>query len=267
MRQAKRGDQSVPLLWSIVVPLGFASLIVICGCVHSRSSASNPPPLSPPFDRLRTGSAREKVGGEQQEPVGERAGVNQTGNHPTTQDSENITAGVILFERGEFAAAQQFFEAFVSQHPTNPSGVYFLGRTAFERGQYGQAATWFVQAVQLVSGNAEYHHWLGRAYGRQAQQAGGEAFFLARKVRTHFEKAVELDPDNIEARFDLLEYYLQASIFVSGGLTKAREQAEEIAKRNAEEGRKALQRCEQENAQFLGEEGPPLQHEPAGTDR
>jgi cytochrome c-type biogenesis protein CcmH/NrfG len=178
-----------------------------------------------------------------------------------------MTTGVRLFEHGQFAAAQQFFEVFVSQRPTDPAGAYYLGRTPFERGQYEQAATRFEQAVQLDSGNAAYHHWLGRAYGRQAQQAGGEAFFFARKVKTHFEKAVDLNPDNIEARFDLLEYYLQASVFVDGGLTKARGQAEEIAKRNAEEGRKAWQRCEQEDAPIPGEEVTPPQHEPAGTDK
>ena len=259
MRQPKPGNDVLLRLRGAIVLLGLASLTVICGCVHLRSPVSALFPVSLP--------ARGRVVGEQQGPVKGVTGVNPTENRSPVQASENITTGVTLFERGQFAAAQQFFEAFVSQHPTDPSGAYYLGRLAFESKQYDQAATLFEQAVHLVSGNAEYHHWLGRAYGRQAQQAGGEAFFLARKVKTHFEKAVELNPDNIEARFDLLEYYLQASIFVSGGLTKAREQAEEIAKRNAEEGRKALQRCEQENAQVLGEELTLPQHEPTGTDQ
>ena len=259
MRQPEPGNNVFLGLRGAIILLGLPSLIVICGCVHPRSPASDSYPTSLP--------AKEEAVGEQQGPVRGIAGVKPIENRSTVQASENITTGVTLFEGGQLAAAQQFFEAFASQHPTDPSGAYYLGRTAFERRQYGQAATQFEQAVQLVDGNAEYHLWLGRAYGRQAQQGGGEAFFLARKVRVHFEKAVALNPDNIEARFDLLEYYLQASVFVSGGLAKAKEQAEEIAKRNAEEGRKALQRCEQEDAQTLGEEVTPPQPKPAGTDQ
>jgi tetratricopeptide (TPR) repeat protein len=168
------------------------------------------------------------------------------------QASEDIATGVTLFERGQFAAAQQFFAAFVSQHPTDPSGAYYLGRLAFESKQYDQASIWFEQAVQLDSGNSEYHRWLGRTYGQQAQHAGGEAFFLARKVKTHLEKAVELNPDNIEARFDLMEYYLQAPAFLGGDAAKAKAQAAEITKRNAVAGRKAWQRCQQEDVSIPG---------------
>ena len=183
------------------------------------------------------------------------------------QASEDIVTGVTLFERGQFAAAQQFFETFVSRRPTDPAGAYYLGRLAFESKQYDQALTWLEKAVQLDSGNSEYHRWLGRTYGQQAQHAGGEAFFLARKVKIHLEKAVELNPGNIEARFDLLEYYLQAPPFLGGGSARAKEQAEEIAKHDAAAGREAWRRCEQEEAQRPGEAVTPPQPEPAGTDR
>ena len=163
------------------------------------------------------------------------------------QSSEDVAAGVALFEHRQFAAAQQFFEAFVSQNPTDPAGAYYLGRVTFEGEQYDQAATWFERAVQLDGSNSDFHLWLARTYGQQARHAGGEAFFLARKVKTHLEKAVELNPDNIEARFDLIEYYLQAPTFLGGDAAKAEGQAEEITKRNAAAGRKAWQRCRQKD--------------------
>jgi tetratricopeptide (TPR) repeat protein len=167
------------------------------------------------------------------------------------QSSEDMATGVTLFEHRQFAAAQQFFAAFVSQHPTDPAGAYYLGRVTFEGEQYDQAATWFERAVQLDGGNSDFHLWLARTYGQQAQHAGGEAFFLARKVKTHLEKAVELNPDNIEARFDLMEYYLQAPAFLGGDAAKAEGQAKEITKRNAAAGRKAWQQCRQKDASIL----------------
>jgi len=161
------------------------------------------------------------------------------------QASEDIATGVTLFERGQFAEAQQFFETFVNKYPTDPTGPYYLGRLAFERQRYDQAIAWLEKAVQLDSRISDYHHWLGRAYGRRAQQEGGTGLFIARKVKTHLERAVELDPNNIAARFDLIEYYLQAPFFLGGDPAKATAQAAEIAKRDAVAGREAWQRCEQ----------------------
>jgi tetratricopeptide (TPR) repeat protein len=51
---------------------------------------------------------------------------------------------------------------------------------------------------------------------------------LAKKVRTSFERAVQLDPKNWEARVDLAEFYLQAPSMVGGGQDKARAQAQAL---------------------------------------
>ena len=48
--------------------------------------------------------------------------------------------------------------------------------------------------------------------------------------------AIELDADNLDARSDLIQYYVQAPGFLGGSSTKALEQAEEIRKRNALRG-------------------------------
>ena len=246
MRQPQSGNKAILWLWGVTVLLGLASLLAIYGCVYPSSPASGSHPLL----------AREKVR--------ETAGVNPTEIRPPVQASEDVATGVRLFEHGQFAAAQQFFAEFVRRHPTDPSGAYYLGRLAFESKQYDQAATLFEQAAQLKGGNSEYHRWLGRTYGRQAEREEGDAFFLARKAKKYLEKAVELSPDNLEARFDLLEYYLQAPLLLGGDAAKAKAQAEEIAKRNAAEGRKAWLRYEQEDVQIPGEEVTPSQYEPAG---
>jgi len=245
LRPPRLVNSSIHPQREVITFLGLTSLIAICGCVRPSSPVYAPQPIPP--------------------PVGAISGANPPKNRSTVLTSKDMETGVRLFEQGQFAAAQQFFAEFVRQHPTSPHGVYYLGRLAFEKKQYNQAATLFEQAVQLESRNSEYHRWLGRSYGRQAEHEGGNAFFLARKVKKHLETAVVLNPDNLEARFDLLEYYLRAPAFVGGDAAKAKVQAEEITKRNATEGRKAWQRCEQADAQIFGEEFTPPQDEPAGT--
>jgi len=180
---------------------------------------------------------------------------------PAKYRDADIAEGRHLFESGQRAATQQFFESFSKQHPENPAGAYYRGRLAFSAGQYEEAAQWLEKALQLDATNSDYELWLGRAYGHRATQASlGEQFFLARKIRTHFERAVELNPDNIAARADLMEYYLQAPAFLGGSTAKARSQVEEISKRDVSEGVKAWERYEQLGEGLLGEGGePPLE--------
>jgi hypothetical protein len=91
------------------------------------------------------------------------------------------------------------------------------------------------------------------------QASIGEQFFLARKIRTHFERAVEVNPDNIAAQFDLMEYYLQAPAYLGGSAAKARSQAEEISKLDGKAGVQVWERYEQLGGSPLGEgeEQPP----------
>jgi len=152
--------------------------------------------------------------------------------------AEDITVGIQLFDEGRLAEARQFCESFAREHPGDPAGLFYLGRIAFAEEHYEEAAAWFEKAVRLGDGNSDYHLWLGRAYGHQAERASVlRQPLLARKVKEHFEKAVALNPENLAARYDLMEYYLRAPRLLGGGQEKAREQAEEIAKREGPQER------------------------------
>lgn len=94
------------------------------------------------------------------------------------------------------------------------------------------------RAVESYPDDARLWVWLGRAYGRRALEAN----LLARaswagKTRDAWEKAVELDPNNLDARFDLIQYYLQAPAMLGGGVDKAKAQAEAITQLNAAHGK------------------------------
>ncbi|HYZ87492.1 MAG TPA: tetratricopeptide repeat protein, partial [Bryobacteraceae bacterium] len=106
---------------------------------------------------------------------------------------------------------------------------YWIGRSYFMLGDYKRAAEAFETAVGLDPGNSDLHHWLGKSFGRRAETANPlSAPGLASKARQQFEKAVELDPRNISAAGDLMEYYMEAPGFLGGGLNKAEALAEKI---------------------------------------
>ena len=85
------------------------------------------------------------------------------------------------------------------------------------------------------------HLRLGDAYGLTAQSAGlFSQMGWAKKCQAEYEKAVELDPKNIDARWSLMEYDRQAPGFVGGGTDKALAQAQEIKKLDEHRGRLAV---------------------------
>ncbi len=119
--------------------------------------------------------------------------------------------------------------------------AYYLGRIAMIEKAYDQAVEYFQHASELQQQNSKYHFWLGRAYGVQAMKANiFKKAILAGRVKAEMEKAVELDPENIEARKNLLQFYAMAPGVMGGSEEKALAQADEIKKRNEVEGILAL---------------------------
>jgi tetratricopeptide (TPR) repeat protein len=78
---------------------------------------------------------------------------------------------------------------------------------------------------------ARCHWWLGRAYGRKALEAGmvGGVRYAGR-IREHFERAAALEPQAIEIRFDLHQFYILAPSLAGGGKAKARASLAEFAR-------------------------------------
>lgn len=106
---------------------------------------------------------------------------------------------------------------------------HLLSRAYFALGNYDAAIRESEKAVALAPNNALYHLWLGRAYGRKAEHANWfTAAGLAGKMRDQFEKSVQLNGDDIAARTDLAEFYIEAPAIMGGGKDKAQAQAKTI---------------------------------------
>jgi tetratricopeptide (TPR) repeat protein len=119
----------------------------------------------------------------------------------------------------------------ISATPNDAAAHNLLCRAYFSLSDWNRGVSACEQAVSLEPSNSHYHLWLGRVYGEKADASGFlSAAGLAKKVRAEFEQAVQLDPDNVDARTDLAEFYLEAPGIVGGGQDKARAQAETIAK-------------------------------------
>lgn len=118
----------------------------------------------------------------------------------------------------------------ISASPNDAEAHNLLCRAYFSMGDWDRGISACERAVALEPNNSRYHMWLGRVYG---EKADASSFFtaapLAGKVRTEFEAAVRLDSNNVDARSDLGEFYLEAPGVVGGGRDKAEAQAQTLA--------------------------------------
>src|SRR5690349_17566603 len=114
--------------------------------------------------------------------------------------------------------------------PSNAEAHNLLCRAYFTLEDWDRGISACERAVELEPGNSTYHLWLGRIYGEKADASSFiTAAGLAKKVRTEFERAVQLSPQNVAARTDLAEFYLEAPGIDGGGQDKARNQAQTLA--------------------------------------
>ncbi|MDB6114924.1 MAG: Tetratricopeptide repeat-containing protein [Lacunisphaera sp.] len=156
-------------------------------------------------------------------------------------DPAAFNAAVELYNRRQVAEAQAAFEALARVNPDNANIQFYLGRLALQRNDHEQAVPYLKKAVALVPNDARFHQRLGDAYGLAAQKAGMfSSIGFASKCKAEYEKAVELDPKNIDARLGLVSFYQQAPGFAGGSMEKAHAQAEEIKKLDASRGRAAI---------------------------
>jgi len=117
------------------------------------------------------------------------------------------------------------------------------GMAALDAEHYDKAVQIFTKVIAAQPKNAEAHFRRGVAYGELAQRAGIlKQASLASKTKTDFERAVALDPNLLEARWGLINFYLLAPGFMGGGDDKAIAQAAQIKKRDALAGYRAYAR-------------------------
>jgi tetratricopeptide (TPR) repeat protein len=144
------------------------------------------------------------------------------------------------YNAGRYSQAVKALLEAISKSPDDAALHFRLGQSYYELREFAPAAASLERAVQLVPKESEYHDWLGRAYGRKAEESVFlSAITLARKTHKEFETAVQLNPSNFEAQRNLIRYEMNAPSFVGGGDDKALKHIDELEKLDALQGQLA----------------------------
>src|SRR5271157_10361 len=153
-----------------------------------------------------------------------------------------------LIKAGHWKRARPLAEQQYAAHPNDAHAAYQLSQVKEAFGDLDGALPLAEKAVSLDGSNADYHYQLAGVCGEKADAA---SFFQkagwAKRFKAEADKAAALDPKNVDTRFALIEYYLQAPRLMGGDKSKAREMANQIAKADAGEGYVAELRLAREN--------------------
>ena len=161
----------------------------------------------------------------------------------------NVTPRQLLAE-GRVDDAVRVLQQQVSLHPADAESFNLLCRAYFMADAWDPALEACQRAASLAPQSSMYQLWLGRVYGEKADHSSiFSAPGLAKQARTAFERAVQLDPGNWEARADLGEFYAEAPGIVGGGKDKARAQADALMRINPAMGHWVLARVAEKDKQ------------------
>ncbi|HYR90139.1 MAG TPA: tetratricopeptide repeat protein [Terriglobia bacterium] len=160
--------------------------------------------------------------------------------------SANLTDVDRLIDRGHWKQARAILVERVRKNPADARAAYLLSQVQIAFGDLNSALKLAENVVRLEKENADYHALLSRVYGEMAQSAGAlRRMMYGLRFRNEAEAALRLNARHIDARYELMLFYLNAPAAM-GGKPKARAFAQEIVSVNAWEGYMAHARLAQE---------------------
>ena len=156
-----------------------------------------------------------------------------------------------LWNEGEFRAIVKLVNEESQEEERSPGANYWMCRAYIGLSDYDSSVFYGERAVKLAPDSSYYHLWYGRALGMKLSQGSGlGGLFRAKKVKGEFQRAVELDPTNYEAKFNLMQYLLQAPGIVGGNKDEAFRMAEALKEIKPALGHFAKALCHQVREEY-----------------
>lgn len=142
-----------------------------------------------------------------------------------------------FFKEEKFDQARPVFEKFLKRNPSNLKAIEYLGDIAGKNKSWDTAIAYYKKLKQLKPSEANYHYKYGGVLGMKATQVNRfKALGMIDEVRGAFEKTIILNPKHIEARWALIELYLQLPGIVGGSESKALRYSNELLRLSPVDG-------------------------------
>ncbi len=148
-----------------------------------------------------------------------------------------LTPAENLIAKGHWKRARAIVEARYREAPDDPLANFLLSQIRNAFGDRQTPPRLAERAVALAPQVARYHRQMAEVIGVMAQQANVvRQLLLARRFQREIDTALALDPADVQALRDQLEFYLLAPGIAGGDQEKARSTAARIAAIDRPEG-------------------------------
>ena len=143
----------------------------------------------------------------------------------------NFEKAVKLFNQEKYALAKPLFENELKDSPYHVKIIEHLGDISIHLNNLDKAISYYRMLIKLKPDEANFYYKYGGALGLKSQ-AGGKwvAIRLIGDMKDSFEKAISLKSNHLEARWALIEYYLQVPGLFGGSEKKAQNYANQLMK-------------------------------------
>ena len=126
------------------------------------------------------------------------------------QSQTNLEKAEAFFKSGKFVQALPLFVDLLNENPNNLQTLEYLGDIHGSLKNWDKAISYYKKLKTLKPNEANYHFKYGGVLGMKAKDANKfAALGMISEIRNSFEKAIELNPKHIQARWALVELYIQ----------------------------------------------------------
>ncbi len=133
------------------------------------------------------------------------------------------------FGQEQFDDAKPLFQQYLKEHPTHKKTREYLGDIAGYAKEWDTAMSYYKALVSEEPTNANFHFKCGGALGMKALEVSRfRAITYIGDIRRYLKTAAKLDPNHIETRWALVEFYIQLPGIIGGSERKAIEYANEL---------------------------------------
>jgi protein involved in temperature-dependent protein secretion len=142
-----------------------------------------------------------------------------------------------LFHAKKYKEAEVVFQENLKYYPNDIKTLERLAEITSEEKEWEKAASYYKKLKQLKPNEADYFYKYGGCLGMRALEVNKfKAFGMVDDMKASFEKAIVLNPKHIQARWALIELYLQLPGIVGGSESKALRYSNELAKLSPVDG-------------------------------
>lgn len=148
---------------------------------------------------------------------------------PMQNFANDFNRAEALFQQEKYALAKPIFEKIVKEEPQNFKAIEYLGDIAGHFKKWDEALKYYQKLKKADAKNANYHYKYGGVLGMKAKEGNKfAALGMLGDVEKSFLTAIQLDAKHIDARWALIEFYLQVPGILGGSEKKAQKYADEL---------------------------------------